>query len=261
MSIISSLLTGGALIGKVCQTLSEALKNYHVDEVTGYKMAVSDLTVAGVRFMQSNAGTTDGKEMKCYAFNGNADYDVSLVFPNESSGNGIAYDLPATMKQNITPELEVEHSPTKEILIGPYQESSDAIKAGAVRRPVMKLSLNNMKVNGEPVTVSDYRISCDSSGIKIQSGSRALGNMTYLNMSSNTGAMLYNQNSIEAEGSDAMEYRYGLNLKDSDFQDGDVLSGQIHVEMADDGLTLFSNAAEPLHEAEERYLRKLGILQ
>ncbi len=259
MGIISALLTGGTLIGKVCQTLSGALSNIYVDELTGVRIAEGDLTVAGVRFFQSSA---DGNGMSSYAFNSNPDYDVTAVFPNDVSGNGLAYDIPATKKVNITADLASNNSPNKEMLIGPSCASTVGAEQGAARVPVMKLSLNNMKIGGEHVTISDYDISCDTAGIKIKSGTRALGNMIYIDMHSDRGVMLSNQSSVEAGGNDSKEYSYKLDLGSNGLKEGDCLSGQIHVEMADNLTGVFRTSnAEPLHEAEERYFRKQGILK
>lgn len=258
MGIISTLLSGGVLIGKVCQGLSKAFGNAYVDEATGERVAVADTALCGIKFFQSS-NTNDSA--KSYAFNSNTNYDVSVVFPNDAAGNGIAYDVPATKRIDITGDLATNHTPDKEILVGPCA-SSDLQDTAASRTPVMKLSLNNMTVGGAPVCISDYRISCDTSGIKVNSGSRSLGALKYFNMSSDTGVLINNQSSIES-ASNGTDYTYRIEMDKLGLKKGDILNGQLHIEMnASDMLTAFDNTqAEPLTEVEERALRALGVIE
>lgn len=258
MGIISTLLSGGVLIGKVCQGLSKAFGSAYVDEKTGARISVAETALCGVKFFQ---GSSNDNSTKSYAFNSNTNYDVSVVFPNDAAGNGIAYDVPSTRKIDITGDLATNHSPDKEILVGPCA-SSDMQAANASQVPVMKLSLNNMTVGGAPVYISDYKISCDTSGFKVNSGSRSLGALKYFNMTSDTGVMLNSQSSIEspANGSD---YTYNIDMDKFGLKKGDILNGQLHIEMSgSDMLTAFDNtAAEPLTEVEERALRALGVIE
>lgn len=258
MGIISTLLSGGVLIGKVCQGLAKAFGNAYVDDETGIRISVAETSLCGVKFFQSS-NTNDGT--RSYAFNANSNYDVSVVFPNDAAGNGIAYDVPATEKVDITPDLATNHAPDKEILVGPCA-SSNMQGVGASHAPVMKLSLNNMAVGGAPVCISDYKISCDTSGINVNSGSRGLGALKYFNMTSDTGVIINNQSSIESSANGA-DYTYNIDMDKLGLKKGDVLNGQIHIEMnGSDMMTAFDSAkAEPLTEVEERALKTLGVIE
>lgn len=258
MGIISTLLSGGMLIGKVCQGLSKAFGNAYVDKETGMRVSVAETSLCGVKFFQSDNVNADTKS---YAFNANTNYDVSVVFPNDAAGNGIAYDVPATKKVDITPDLATNHTPDKEILVGPCV-SSNMQGAAAARAPIMKLSLSNMAVGGAPVCISDYKISCDTSGIKVNSGSRGLGALKYFNMTSDTGVLINNQSTIES-AANGTDYIYNIEMDKLGLKKGDILNGQLHIEMdASDNLTAFNNTqAEPLTEAEERALKALGVIE
>jgi len=258
MGIISTLLSGGVLIGKVCQGLSKAFSSAYVDEKTGVRISVAETALCGVKFFQSVA---DQDSVKNKAFNSNTNYDVSVVFPNDAAGNGIAYDIPATKTIDITGDLATNHAPDKEILVGPCA-SVNLEDMTVSRVPVMKLSLNNMTVGGAPVYISDYKISCDTSGIKVNSGSRGLGALKYFNMTSNTGVLINNQSSIESSAN-GTDYTYNIDMDKLGLKKGDILNGQIHIEMSgSDMLTAFnSTKAEPLTEVEERALRALGAIK
>lgn len=258
MGIISTLLSGGVLIGKVCQGLSKALGNAYVDRETGVNIAVAETALCGVKFFQS-CSTNDGA--RNYAFNSNTNYDVSVVFPNDATGNGIAYDIPATQKIDITGDLDSKHSPDKEILVGPCA-SANLQDVAASRVPIMKLSLNNMAVGGAPVCISDYKISCDTSGFKVNSGSRGLGALKYFNMTSDTGVLINNQSSIES-AANGTDYTYNIDMDKLGLKKGDILNGQLHIELSgSDILTAFNNTqAEPLTEVEERALKALGAIE
>lgn len=259
MGIISTLLSGGVLIGKVCQGLSSAFGQSYTDEKTGERITVSITQVCGVKFFQSASVANDSKN---YAFNTNSNYDVSVVFPNDSSGNGVAYDIPATMKIDVTGDLATNHTPDKEILIGPCCDSANADKTAAKHTPIIKLSLNNMKIGGDPVYISDYGISCDTEGIKVKSQTRDLGALSYFNMISDTGVLLSNQSSIDKSESNGGEYTYKIDMEKFGLKKGDILNGQIHIEMGADnnGSVFGSSLAEPLTETEKRCFKKLGII-
>ncbi len=258
MGIISTLLSGGMLIGKVCQGLSKAFGNAYVDEKTGIRISVAETSLCGVKFFQSS-NTNDS--VRSYAFNANSNYDVSVVFPNDAAGNGIAYDVPATEKVDITPDLATNHTPDKEILVGPCALSNTQ-DAASSRVPIMKLSLNNMAVGGAPVYISDYKISCDTSGIKVNSGSRGLGALKYFNMTSDTGVIINNQSSIDSSAN-GTDYSYNIDMDKLGLKKGDILNGQLHIEMSGSNmLTAFDTAkSEPLTEVEERALKALGVIK
>ena len=215
------------------------------------------MSVCGVKFCQISE--TDA-ETKNYAFNSNRTYDVSVVFPNDVAGNGIAYDVPTTTKVDITADLVANHMPDREILVGP-SNPANRLGSEADRVLVMKLSLTNMVVGGDPVCVSDYKISCDTSGMKVSSGSRSLGALTYFNVTSDTGVIINNQSAIESSA-DGTDYLYAVDMSPFGIKAGDILGGQFHIEMgSSDTLTIFdATKAEPLTDAEKRAFKALGVL-
>lgn len=259
MGIISTLLSGGALIGKICQGLAGSFGDAYTDENSGERITVAQTALCGVKFFQSS---NINSEAKTYAFNANTNYDVSVVFPNDAAGNGITYDIPATMKMNITGDLAANHSPDKEILVGPCAATENSQIGAGSKVPVLKLGLSNMTVGGAPVCISDYKISCDGSGIKVFSGSRGLGALKHLNMTSDTGVLLNSQSSIEASSNGA-DYAYDIDMNKFGLKSGDVLNGQLHIEISDsNGLTAYNNTlAEPLTETEKRALTALGAIE
>lgn len=258
MGLISKLLTGGVLVGKVCQMLVKSMSSAYVDEETGSIVAVSSINVSGVTFFQSNAGNSG---MESYAANTDNNCTVSVVFPNDESGNGIAYDIKGIGKAMISPDLRTSQSPDKEILVGVTSSGANSESpVGEPNYPIVKLSLNNMKVGGDPISISDYQISAKPEGLVVKSDSRTLGSVVHLNLTSNSGILVNCQSEITAE-KNKKTYSYDINLTSLGLRNNDLLSGQIHIEMPDSSLTAFSSSlSEPLHEAEERCFRKMGIL-
>lgn len=258
MGIISTLLSGGVLIGKVCQGLSSAFGSAYVDSETGERIAVAETALCGVKFYQSvdNVGKVSNR-----ALNSNTNYDVTVVFPNDAAGNGVSYDVPSTQKIDITGDLAADHAPDKEILVGPARSSnSDEMTAG--RAPLMKVSFNNLAVGGAPVYISDYKISCDTSGIKVNSATRKLGALKYFNMTSDTGVLINDQSSVDT-ASNGADYSYDIELDKLGLKKGDILSGQLHIEIdgSDMQAALDASKAQPLTEVEKRAFRALGIIK
>lgn len=254
MGILSTLITGGIMVGKVCQTIAGALGNAYMDKETGDVVAVGDTEICGVKFFQS--GTSNGT-MNSYAFNSNTQSNAVVVFPNDENGNGVAYEIPPTLKVTISPELNDSQSPDKEILCS---TTTNTAQGAAAYLPMVKLSLNNLKIGGSPIKISDYQISAAKSGLQVIS-SRPIGAIKHLNMVSNSGISLNCQSDIDAETQNGT-FGYAIDLGGAGLRDGDDLSGQLHIEMKADGGQVFSSAkAEPLTPAEERAFRKLGILK
>lgn len=258
MGIISTLLSGGVLIGKVCQGLSSAFGSAYVDSETGERIAVAETALCGVKFYQSvdKAGKVSNR-----ALNSNTNYDVTVVFPNDAAGNGVSYDIPSTQKIDITGDLAADHAPDKEILVGPTR-SSDSNEMTAGRAPLMKVSFNDLAVGGAPVYISDYKISCDTSGIKVNSATRKLGALKYFNMTSDTGVLINDQSSVDT-ASNGADYTYDIELDKLGLKKGDILNGQLHIEIDSSDLqaALNTSKAQPLTEVEKRAFKALGIIR
>lgn len=257
MGIFSTLLRGGELIGKICENLSKAVSNMYTDEETGIRFAVGSDSICGVKFYQSFSA--NGTEATIKAFNCNTNHIASVVFTNDPSGNGVAYDIAPMENVNVTPEMSQTHSPDKEVVIG----LSGSEKANARGGSIVKLGLCDLTIGGKPICIPDYTISCTTSGIKVNSGSRGLGALRYIDMSSGRGLLLNSQNSIGAKVSNGKDYSYDIDMNNFGLQEGDTLTGHIHIELDGNGLlTPFDNScSEPLTDAEKRCFKALGIIE
>lgn len=87
MGILSTLLTAGSTVGRICETL--AVSSIIKDNATGVAVTLSSLKLGGVGFFQSNTDSKDGT-MKTYVANYSDSGIQSVSFPNIGSGGASA---------------------------------------------------------------------------------------------------------------------------------------------------------------------------
>lgn len=117
MSIINELLTGGILIGRICQALGGGVNanlRRHVDEEFGITVE-GDVTAGGVVFFRSTA--TTGKS-DIHIFNPSTKSTAVVTVPNESDAVGTIYLIPPTQKILFDDAEKPETSPLTNVLCG-----------------------------------------------------------------------------------------------------------------------------------------------
>lgn len=128
MSFLSTLLTGGSIVGKVCETLATSLVK--TDNATGVTVALSSLDLGGVTFFQSNSGSNDGS-MVTYVGNSNTDCMQSVAFPNiGDEGSSATLLLEPFGKSPIDNFLTENVPPETNIVVGPATDVNVSIKDG-----------------------------------------------------------------------------------------------------------------------------------
>lgn len=135
MSFLSTLLTAGSTVGRICEALttSPVLK----DNATGISVALSSLKLGGVGFFQSNAESNDGT-MQTYVANYSESGMQSVSFPNigsEGASASITLDhlgkspIDNFIGENVPTETNVIVGPAEDVICGAKKNAFD----GAVR--------------------------------------------------------------------------------------------------------------------------------
>ena len=128
MSFLSTLLTGGSIVGKVCETLATSFVK--TDNATGVTVALSSLDLGGVTFFQSNSSSNDGS-MVTYVGNSNTAGMQSVAFPNIGDEGASASLLLAPFdKRPIDNFLTENVPPETNIVVGPVTDVNARIKDG-----------------------------------------------------------------------------------------------------------------------------------
>lgn len=247
MGIISALLTGGTLIGKVCQALSGSLSTVKDEESGTVVSLANNFTCCGIKMMKINSAP--------YMLN-TLELPVDVTVPNIATGNTLTYTVGAGEKQDITALMNSNISPETEILIGPVESDIQGGRTDGSGKNALKMSFNKLEIGGSPVYVGGYGITADTDKLTVNTID-TLPTLNYTSFRSDKGVSFVNTEQIQGNNN-----VFAIPLSEYGFDRGDVVSGSIYFSL--DGYKkdfLCENAvkSEPLTEAEKKCLEKLGI--
>lgn len=263
MGIISTLLTGGALVGKICQSLSSAFTA--TDEATNITVSLSPLSIGGVKFMKSNA---ERNGMQTYAFNSNVNGVQSIAFPNiDENDGGASLLLAPAHKQPIDNYITDNVSPDTKVVIGPSTDAVTgfSVDGGDEADGVLRLSVKGVKIGGYNIRIGQFIISLNTTQLTILvigGGIIVLG-LKALSLFSGNGISAVDnvirqvvETSSENNGDDS-KYIIDVPVEDYGLNDGDVVTELIlslDVKGCD---KLLSNNSSALHPVELKLIKNL----
>ena len=270
MSIINALLTGGMLIGKVCQALTPgSSRSVFVHEASSASF-IGVVESGGVTFYRKDV---DGKST-IFAANTSPTSYASIAVPNSAEGNeqgGVTYVLEPLAK---IPFDEAENplvSPATNITTGLIQgESNPEEVAGGVRN-LFKLGFNGLTF-GKNIYVGSFRLSCTTTQLTIFSTSLLLSQMTYFYFNSDKGVSATSQNIIERDSDSELSVEEELteNSFDIEFDSlgidvkTDTIEGQVTCQIDDsslgDLLAVSKVPSTPLDESEIAFFKSINKL-
>ena len=250
MGIISALLSGGILIGKICQGISGALSSMVSDEKKGLAASTDNLEFDNLKFMMLK-GSSD-TQPKLYALNCSSDLKM-VQFPADKNGNCLCYAVQGGEKVQIEDSVTAAN-PTDVVEISTSEDNSAADGFTA-----MKVLLNSLTIGSSAeVNVYGYRFAAEEDGIRILGGKAS--SLDYIALTSESGIRVTSTDSITpASVSDDL---FPFSFKDCGLKTGDVLSGELHFTSASNALLLKNAiASESLTEEEKEFLTGIGVLK
>lgn len=261
MSIINGLLTGGILIGKVCQALGAGPSSKTYTDTESGLAVTGEVTSGGVTFYRSNV---NGQSI-VYGYNKSTSSPAIITIPNETSADGVMYVIAPTEK---VPVGEVDSplvSPVVNVITGPTDappSSSPAPEGGG--NSLLKLAFSNLNV-GKTVNVGSFRISCNTAQLVIVSTQVTATALTYMYLRSNKGVAASNQNPIPPKSSTStedVEQHFDVDFAALGIDiNNDLIEGQITLEVASTTSELAKLSkvpSEPLHPVEKEFFRLLS---
>jgi hypothetical protein len=262
MSIINALLTGGTIVGKICQSLSGVLTEKH-DLGDGKTLEMSDLVVGGGKFIKSD--DNDEHKNLTYLYNPTSNH-LSMSMPDVGNGSAIEYIVKPLEKLPIDDCLTGNVGPDANVMIGPVN-TNDVAGVGDPNGASVKLNVKDVKVNGNSVSIGAFDITASTSGVAIFAGAIVVTSIAYLYLRSKKGVEATvtadipvtsgNQSSDSNGVNDAKEYKADIQLEDLGFKDGDVLDKFIiYLKTDSKSLALEERCSKsvPLTEAEKAIL-------
>lgn len=234
MGLIDRLLTGGVLIGKICQSLSSSQQAEYSNQEAGMRL-YEGVSLGGVTFFRRTSATAD----QIYAYNSNTDFYASVVVPNENDQGGVLYIIRPTEKvtfgeassSNVSPDTNV----TTGITNSPYSDNSEL---GADPPSLLKLSFKDLKI-GSWLNIGSFKFSCTTTQLVIVTAGATISAISYLLLRSNKGVSASSQSKIKPDqtGSSTSEgqeitYAFTVNFSELGFDiNKDTFEGQITCEL------------------------------
>ena len=254
MGIVNALLTGGILIGKICQAIGGAsLKS---DSNNAFLVS-EDVSAGGVVFFRSNVS---GKSIS-YAYNPNTNSPASVVIPNDDNNGGITYVIAPTEKIPFAEADSPDISPSTVVTTG--LTSGNSQNSASLQDPesYFKMSFSGLKL-GNIVNVGSFKLRCTTGQLIIVSSQISILALSYMYLNSNKGVEATSTANIprdkqsvggvvtgDNETTFTIDFlKLGFNLDGQDIIDGTLtlsISGTNN-----DILALSKVASTPLHPAE-----------
>lgn len=262
---MNGLITGGVLVGKICQALGGMGSNTkkYIDEKTGYTVSGA-VTFDDVKFFRSDVS---GRSV-IYAFNASTDSNAEIAVPNSDSDGGVMYVVRPTEKVAFAEAESANVSPLTEVTTGMTSESAEATKDDLPS--LFNMTFSNLTIGGGGVNVGSFTLSA-TTGQLIVVSVVAIGALIFLRLCSDKGVSSTNQNRIQPNGqitlkdSGQIETRYVIDFDSMGLMEHDRLNGLLKFEIqasAEELVKLSKIPSEPLHPAEKEFFSRLesGLL-
>lgn len=268
MSILSTLLTGGTIVGKICQSLASALSA--ADDATGIKVSLSTINLGGVKFMRSNA--EDLHTMKTYAFNSNTEGKQSIAFPNIGDAGSVSFLLGPTQKIAIDNFLTDNVPPDTSVVLGPATQTVTDGMVADDAESIIRLVVNNLTLNNGAAITGEISIKSTTTHIIIivlaGAGIATVNKIVSLFARNRNGHIVndYNQldpneNRTVSSDGEAKQYCFEVPFKEFGFGENDVLeelilSLDVTYDSSKQNALLKDNLS--MHPVEMRLLQELS---
>ncbi|MEW6707577.1 MAG: hypothetical protein AB1430_22250 [Pseudomonadota bacterium] len=261
--IINGLLTGGILVGKICQALGGggSGKTFH-DNETGITV-VGDVSAGGVKFFRRTE--KDGQSM-VYAFNSDTKADAMVTVPNEHDAGGATFIIEATKAVPFEPADNPLVSPAIEVVAGPT-DVPPALQTSLGGGSLLKLAFTGLQL-GKTVNVGGFRITCNTTQLVVITTQLTATALTYMLLNSDKGVSATNLNPIapkppkEHGTAGDIELHFDVDFAALGFDmQNDTLSGQLTLATPTTGAALhkLSKApSRPLHPVEKEFFSRLA---
>ncbi len=259
MGILKTLLTGGSILGRICQTISESVSNEVLGENGKVCMVrASQSEVNGVRFTQV---VEDGKTKLC-AFNTDVDMYACVTYPNGYEKTKGA--------QIFIPPLE-----TMELPIGDYDSASpelpfhvqkiDLSKGAAMDNNRAILSFNELALNGAAVEIYTSKLTATLYQLEVYFPTAGLGDLAAAEFQSENGVRAILREPVAHIEKSLGTTCYSIPFGVFGFTEKDLLSGIMQFKISDQNAARLKEAADQaaeesgLHRVSEHMCKLCGI--
>lgn len=239
MGIISTLLTGGSILGKVCQMISESGIVHSANCAGGSEFTVraAKTEINGVRFTQI---VKDGKTM-LHALNTDVDMYACVTYPNGfGKTNGFQVFIPPMEQSDL--ELGDWNSLSPDLPI--YVQKIDLSDGADIENNRVIVAFKNLELNGKTLEMPNTHITATIIDLKISFATAALGDLASAEFRSESGIRSTLRDPIQVIKGELTETRYKIPFDALGFEENDILSGIMQFNISAENARLIKSAAD-----------------
>ena len=239
MGIISTLLTGGSILGKVCQMISESGIVHSVKCANGlqFELKAARTEINGVRFTKV---AQNGKTM-LHAFNTDVDMYACVTYPNGyGQTNGFQVFLPPMEQADL--ELGDWNSIPPDLPL--YVQKIDFSDGADIQNNRVIVAFKGLKLNGDTLEMPNTHITATMIGFKITFATASLGDLASAEFKSESGVKATLRDPIQFVQGEYTETSYTVPFDALGYNENDILSGIMQFKINLDNARLIKNAAD-----------------
>ncbi len=255
MGIISTLLTGGSILGKVCQMITESgiVKSVKCADGSELTVRAAKTEINGVRFTEI---VKDDKVM-LHALNTDVDMYALVTYPN-GYGKTRGFQTFIPPMENTDLELGEWNSLSPDLPI--YVQKIDLSEGAKIENDRVIVAFKNLELNGKTLEMPNTYITATMTGFKISFATASLSDLASAEFKSESGVRATLREPIQVIEGELTETSYKVPFDALGFEENDLLSGIMQFNISVETAKLIKNAADKA-AAENRISEVSAVLR
>lgn len=246
MGIISTLLSGGVLVGKLCQAAVSALSggnnSNYVDAETGIVFAEAPFMYDNMKFYMKR----NGDATQYMAVNQDENSVKLMQFPANEDGSSLVYEMEPFAPVEVGTDLKYCREPDSTIGLS-TTETANLAKDGAVN---LRLRIHNIKIDDADSCndINGYVVSVKKDGIQIKTGRTEPTSLISFRATSESGIEIACDQSIAPETADDVVLKYPIDFESYAVESGEHIDGELVLGLSGDSYHAFMEKGKELRK-------------
>ncbi|MCM1166892.1 MAG: hypothetical protein NC299_14430 [Lachnospiraceae bacterium] len=239
MGIISTLLTGGSILGKVCQMIAESgiVKTVNCADGSVCSLKAANTEINGVRFTEV---VKDGSPM-LHALNLDPDMYACVTYPNGfGKTDGFQVFIPPFKEADL--ELGDWNSLSPDLPI--YVQKLDLSDGADTENDRVIVAFKDLALDGTTLEMPNTHITATVSGFKISFATAGLGDLASAEFKSASGIKATLREPIQCVKGELNETSYSIPFYTLGYEENDTLSGIMQFSITSQSAELIKNHAD-----------------
>lgn len=246
MGIISTLLTGGSILGKVCQMISESgiVKSVNCADGSEIMLRAAKTEINGVRFTE----IVKNDKTMLHAFNTDVDMYACITYPNGyGKTNGFQIFIPPMGNEDL--ELGEWQALSPDLPI--YVQKIDLSEGAQIENNRVIVAFNGLELNEKILEMPNTHITATPIELKISFATTSLGDLASAEFRSESGVRSTLRDPIQVVKKGLTETSYEIPFDALGFTKNDILSGMMQFNIDKVAALTIKEKADKFHAEHE----------